>query len=178
LRKHKFALRSREGGRRSTLTGFYSTDGVHQHGFFYNSATSQFTLPADPNIANLVLTQFLGINDHGLAVGYYQLPDGSQHGFLFDTTTQTYSFLDDPNAALNGVSITQITGVNNAGEIAGFYVDALTGLQRGFFATPAAAAVPEPGTFGLLLGALVPVLVAGRLFRSRLKPGAERSAGS
>src|SRR5581483_11290536 len=76
------------------VTGFYSVDGVHQHGFFYNSATTQFTLPPDPNIPNLVLTQFLGINDHGLAVGYYQLPDGSQHGFLFDIATQSYSFLD------------------------------------------------------------------------------------
>jgi hypothetical protein len=152
------------------VTGFYSTDGVHQHGFFYNSVTSQFTLPADPNIANLVLTQFLGINDQGLTVGYYQLPDGSQHGFLFDTTTQTYSFLDDPNAALSGVSITQITGVNNAGEVTGFYVDAATGLQRGFFATPAVAAAPEPGTCGLLLAALVPVLAAGRALRDRSNP--------
>ena len=156
------------------VTGFYSTDGVHQHGFFYNSGTSQFTLPADPNIANLVLTQFLGINDNGLAVGYYQLPDGSQHGFLFNSTTQAYAFLDDPNAALNGVSITQITGVNNAGEIAGFYVDATTGLQRGFFATPAAAAAPEPGTFVLLLGVLVPVLAAGRWLNGRSRPQALR----
>ena len=73
------------------VTGFYSLDGVHQHGFLYNSGTSQFTLIPDPNIANLVLTQFLGINDHGLAVGYYQLPDGSQHGLLYNTTTQSYS---------------------------------------------------------------------------------------
>jgi hypothetical protein len=143
------------------VTGFWSADGVHQHGFLYNSVTSQFTLLADPIVSNLVLTQFLGINDHGLAVGYYQLPDGSQHGFLFDIPTQTYTYLDDPNAALSGVSITQITGVNNAGEIAGFYVDGATGVQRGFFATPAAAA-PEPGSFGLLLGALTPVLVALR----------------
>jgi hypothetical protein len=149
------------------VTGFYSIDGVHQHGFFYNSATSQFLLPADPNIANLVLTQFLGINDLGLAVGYYQLPDGSQHGFLFNTTTQTYSFLDDPNAALSGVSITQITGVNDAGEITGFYVDAATGLQRGFVATPESGTAPEPGTFGLLLGALAPVLAAGGIRQRR-----------
>jgi hypothetical protein len=139
------------------VTGFYSVDGVHQHGFFYNAGTNSFTLPADPNIPNLVLTQFLGINDFGLAVGYYQLPDGSQHGFLYDTTTQTYTFLDDPSAALSGVSITQITGVNDAGEIAGFYVDATTGLQRGFVAS----AVPEPGTFGLLVGSLLPVMVLG-----------------
>jgi hypothetical protein len=155
------------------VTGFYSIDGVHQHGFFYNSLTSQFTFPADPNIANLVLTQFLGINDHGLAVGYYQLPDGSQHGFLYNITTQAYTFLDDPNAALTGVSITQITGVNNAGELAGFYVDAASGLQRGFFATPAASGVPEPGTFGLLLGALAPILAAGRSLRRRRKSAAE-----
>lgn len=153
------------------VTGFYSIDGVHQHGFFYNSLTSQFTLPPDPNIPNLVLTQFLGINDHGLAVGYYQLPDGSQHGFLYNTATQTYTFLDDPNAALSGVSITQITGVNNTGEIAGFYVDAATGLQRGFFAIPAVGA-PEPGTFGLLLGALLPFLAAGRSLRRWPKPAA------
>jgi hypothetical protein len=152
------------------VTGFYSTDGVHQHGFFYNSTTSQFTLPADPNIANLFLTQFLGINDQGLAVGYYQLTDGSQHGFLYNTTTQTYSFLDDPNAALNGVSITQITGVNDAGDITGFYVDATTGLQRGFLAAPAATEAREPGTGGLLLGALVPVLAAGGKLRRRLSP--------
>ena len=145
------------------VTGFYSLDGVHQHGFFYNSAANTFTLPADPTIPNLVLTQFLSINDLGLAVGYYQIPDGSQHGFLYDTTTHAYKFLDDPGAALTGVSITQITSVNNSGEIAGFYVDANTGLQRGFFATT--AAVPEPGTFGLLLGSLLPITIAVRSLR-------------
>jgi probable HAF family extracellular repeat protein len=134
------------------VTGFYSTDGVHQHGFFYNSSSQQFTLAADPNVANLSLTQFLGINDNGLAVGYYQTNDGSQHGFLYNTSTQAYTFLDDPSAAISGVSITQITGVNNAGEIAGFYVDATTGLQRGFIATP----VPEPAIYVIwsMLGGL------------------------
>jgi hypothetical protein len=128
------------------VTGFYSLDGVHQHGFFYNSATNSFSLVADPNIPNLVLTQFLGLNDNGLAVGYYQLPDGSQHGFLYDITTGQYSFLDDPFAAKTGVSITQITGINDSGEITGFYDDATTGLQRGFVAT-----VPEPSTWSMLL---------------------------
>jgi hypothetical protein len=151
------------------VTGFYSTDGVHQHGFFYNSATTQFTLPPDPIIPNLVLTQFLGINDEGLAVGYYQLPDGSQHGFIYNLNTQTYTFLDDPNAAASGVSITQITGINDAGEIDGFYVDPTTGLQRGFFAV----ATPEPTISGLLLGVLVLALAAGRSLRSGLKPTAE-----
>ena len=71
-------------------------------------------LIGDPNVANLVLTQFLGVNDNNLAVGYYQTLDGSQHGFLYNFNTQTYSFLDDPNAAKTGFSITQITGINDA----------------------------------------------------------------
>jgi hypothetical protein len=134
------------------VVGFYSLDGVHQHGFFYNSTTKSFTLPADPNIPNLFLTQFLSINDNGLAVGYYQTEDGSQHGFLYNTLTGAYTFLDDPSAATSGVSITQITGINDSDEITGFYVDAATGLQRGFIAN----VVPEPATFGMMLaGSLV-----------------------
>ena len=130
------------------VTGFYSSDGVHDHGFFYNSTTQSFALVADPNVANLVLTQFLGLNDNGLAAGYYQTTDGSQHGFLFNIATDAYTFLDDPLAAKTGVSITQITGVNDLGEIDGFYVDVTTGLQRGFVATPAVA---EPSTWAMLL---------------------------
>jgi len=141
------------------VTGFYSVDGAHQHGFFYNASTQQFTLPADPNVANLFLTQFLGINDNGLAVGYYQTNDGSQHGFLYDMPTNVYTFLDDPSAAATGLSITQITGINYSGEIAGFYVDGTTGLQRGFTAT---AATPEPSAFGLMTAGLLLVLVTRR----------------
>jgi hypothetical protein len=129
------------------VTGFYSTDGQHQHGFFFNTSSDSFTLPADPVQPNLFLTQFLGINDNGLAVGYWQDNAGSQHGFLYNLSTQTFSFLDDPNeGTINGIQITQITGINDSNEISGFYVDA-NGVQRGFFATTA----PEPATL-LLIG--------------------------
>jgi hypothetical protein len=130
------------------VTGFYSTDGQHQHGFFLNTGTGQFTLPADPNQPNLFLTQFLGINDNGLAVGYWQDNAGSQHGFLYNLVTQEYTFLDDPSEGENyGLQITQITGINDSNEIVGFYVDG-NGVQRGFYATTAA---PEPGS-ALLIG--------------------------
>ncbi len=141
------------------VAGFYSTDGVHQHGFLFNDVTDSFQLLPDPNIPNLVLTQFLGINDSGLAVGYYQLPDGSQHGFLYNISSGTYSFLDDPNAATSGLSITQITGINDSDEITGFYVDPTTGLQNGFVATVAA---PEPASMLLFFSGIMAFFFASR----------------
>ena len=138
------------------VTGFYSTDGQHQHGFFFNTVTDTFMLPADPVQPNLFLTQFLGINDNGLAVGYWQDVVGNQHGFIYNINTQTYTFLDDPNADQNnGLQITQITGINNSNEIDGFYVDP-NGVQRGFYAP--AAATPEPALtwlVGLGMAAIV-----------------------
>ena len=146
------------------VTGFYSTDGQHQHGFFYNTATSMFSLPADPVQPNLFLTQFLGINDNGFAVGYWQDNAGSQHGFLYDLAAQKYTFLDDPNAGVNnGLQITQITGINNSNEIAGFYVDAL-GVQRGFYAN-AAATAPEPAS-ALLIAVGLAALASRRRRRT------------
>ena len=78
------------------VVGFFSTDGLHDHGFLYDTNTQQYRLLADPVVPNLFLTQFLGINDKNEAVGYYQLSDGSQHGFIYDINTSTYTFLDDP----------------------------------------------------------------------------------
>jgi hypothetical protein len=131
------------------VTGFYSTDGEHQHGFFYNTHTGTFVFPADPVQPNLFLTQFLGVNDNGLAVGYWQDNGGNQHGFLYNVNTGTYTFLDEPNAGnYNGLQITQITGINDANRIVGFYVDS-SGVQRGFYADPAGA-VPEPACLGLI----------------------------
>jgi hypothetical protein len=56
----------------------------------------------------------------------------------------------------NGVESTQITGINNQGEIAGFYSDA-SGVFHGFTACPlvgngsscAMQSVPEPGSLAL-----------------------------
>jgi hypothetical protein len=131
------------------VVGFYmGTDG-QDHGFMLNarglkSGTATGVAVADPKIPNVpgepgatfVFSQILGINDKGIAVGYYGDSTTSQHGFLYNTHTGQYTFLDDPNEAFdNGVEVTQITGINNAGEITGFYTDA-SGVAHGFVAKP------------------------------------------
>jgi hypothetical protein len=146
------------------IVGFYlGTDGA-VHGFTANTSaaigsTLTGTAIADPTIpavagepgATFVFSQVLGVNDQGLAVGYYGDSTTSQHGYFYDTLTGTYTFLDDPSEGFdNGVEVTQITGISNNGEIAGFYSDA-NGVFHGFVACPVGVScVPEPGSLTLM----------------------------
>jgi probable HAF family extracellular repeat protein len=60
-------------------------------------------------------TKAFGINDAGQIVGGYDAGSiGTVHGFLL--SGGTYTTLDDP-----GTDQTQLSRINNAGEIAGFY---------------------------------------------------------
>jgi hypothetical protein len=124
-----------------TVAGFYTEDGTTQHGFTYDSASKQVALVGDPSTPRiqasaLVLTQLLSINGRSQIAGYYQTTDNSQYGLVYDVADGTYVFLDEPQAApFNGVQTTQITGIDDANELAGFYIDA-TGAQHGFVATP------------------------------------------
>ncbi len=137
---------------RGLVVGFYvGTDG-QDHGFMVNTASVKGKGPhtftgtpiADPTIPNVpgepgatfVFSQVLAVNDKGIAVGYYGDSTTSQHGFIYNTNTGQYTFLDDPSEAFNnGVEVTQITGINNAGEITGFYSDA-SGVFHAFVANP------------------------------------------
>jgi hypothetical protein len=131
------------------VVGFYiGTDG-NDHGFIAHERDAHSgeltgTAVADPTIptvpgepgATFVFSQILGINDEGIAVGYYGDSTTSQHGFIYNTHTGQYRFLDDPSEAFNnGVEVTQITGINDFGEITGFYSDA-NGVFHSFVATP------------------------------------------
>lgn len=131
------------------VVGFYvGTDG-QDHGFMTNVTRAKNgqvngTPIADPTIPNVpgepgatfIFSQVLAVNDNGIAVGYYGDSTASQHGFLYNLTTGQYTFLDDPAEAFsNGVEVTQITGINDAGELSGFYSDQ-NGVFHGFFALP------------------------------------------
>jgi hypothetical protein len=157
------------------VAGFYIGNDGQDHGFLANQAgavnNSLVGVPvADPTIppqpgepgATFTFSQLLGINDSGIVSGYYQDSTTSQHGFLYNSQTGHYTFLDDPDARFsNGVEITQVTGINNSGEISGYYSDA-NGVFHGFVATP----VPEPGSI-VVLG------LVGGLMLARRRAGTE-----
>jgi hypothetical protein len=64
------------------------------------------------------------------------------HGFIYNIAMGTYQEVDDPN----GVNTTIINGINDKGQLVGFYVDA-NGNTDGFFAST----TPEPASL-LLFG--------------------------
>ncbi len=142
------------------VVGFYVGNDGQYHGFTANAGAASGgsvtgtevadpVIPSNPNEpgATFVFSQMLGVNDSGMAVGYYGDSTTSQHGYLYNTNTGTYTFLDDPAAGFSGgVEVTQITGINDSGEITGFYSDS-SGAFHGFVAF---ASVPEPGSMVLL----------------------------
>jgi hypothetical protein len=118
------------------LAGPVIANNPEQHGFLFDSVMSTYSTLPDPNVQGLFLTQYLGINDVNQAVGYWQDMAGNQHGVIYDPTTNIVITLDSPDARPSGgVSVTQIVGISNSGELAGFYLDA-NGVSHGFYAMP------------------------------------------
>ena len=134
-----------------------NTTGVAPGGAITGTAIADPTIPVVPGEpgAAFVFSQLLGINDGGLVAGYYGDSTTSQHGFVYNTQTGTYTFLDDPSEGFhNGVEVTEITGITNTDELAGFYTDA-NGIAHSFIACPVGttcttATVPEPPSLALL----------------------------
>ena len=82
----------------------------------------------------------MGLNDKGIADGFAVI-GGVQHGLLFDSLTDTFTILDPP-----GSTATTLNGLNAAGDVVGFFVDA-AGNTDGVLGTP----VPEPTTWVMML---------------------------
>lgn len=136
------------------VVGYTSSKGVQTS--FLLPPGAGFTDFVDPAAPKHTLAS--GINDLGQIAGsYFSTTSGStkEHGFVETPgaggLTSTFVTLDDP-AAPSGISV---EGINNEGQVVGFYRDA-NSVYHGFLATP--AAVPEASSvvsfgFLLLLGA-------------------------
>ena len=112
----------------NSIAGYF-TDAKHvTHGFVVFRGRWQARL----DVPRATATEALGVNDMGEVVGIYQLGSGTtatMHGFFW-TRQGGFSTVDDPH----GIGRTTISGVNNAGELVGYYVDR-AGHTDGLLAT-------------------------------------------
>jgi uncharacterized membrane protein len=131
----------------------YNISGIHgwllSHGQYIHfddpDATNSYILPD---------TACYGLNDSGQMVGSYTsyMIEGPYtvndfiHGFLL--SHGQYTTLDDPMAATSGNGLgTTAIGINDSGEIVGYYLDAGV-VTHGFLATPSDGDVPFRGAGG------------------------------
>ena len=109
---------------RGDIAGNYGSDG------FLLTRGGQFISLSVPGAS---ATMALGVNDGDEVVGTYMVGSGSSatmHGFIWQAG-RGFTSIDDPH----GIGTTTINGVNDHGQLVGFYVDA-TGNTDGFLATP------------------------------------------
>jgi hypothetical protein len=124
----------------TSLTAAAINDLDHVAGFYTNPATGNTDgfLRANGRFIDLAApgassTMALGVNNRDEVVGTYTVGSGSSavmHGFTW-TPQHGFSTVDDPH----GVGTTTINGVNDFGQLVGFYVDA-NGNTDGLLATP------------------------------------------
>jgi hypothetical protein len=107
------------------IAGFYTDSAGVTHGFVEDHFV--FKTVDAPGATQ---TELLGVNDQGIAVGE-DIVNGVMHGLIFDAKTDTFTTLDDPNA----VGATTLNGINDKGDIVGFYTDA-AGNTDGLLAVP------------------------------------------
>ena len=57
-------------------------------------------------------------------VGSFTDATGATHGFLFDERSRSYATIDDPNGVKGPTAMTVVNGLNDKGQLVGFYLDA------------------------------------------------------
>jgi uncharacterized membrane protein len=96
-----------------TTVGFYADAAGDNFGWVKRGPV--WTVVIDPYTTGTV-NQLLGTNDNGLAVGFYTDADNHSHGYVFNFHQDTFRPVTIP-----GAQNVTASGINQAGEITGFY---------------------------------------------------------
>jgi len=114
------------------ITGFTSNGNGTYGWLLKNGQVTTFQFPgSEPTMA-------FGVNQNDEIVGSFTDNAGNTHGFTLKSPTgptSVWSQVDDPGALNTPGNGTVINGLNNAGDLVGFYTDA-QGNVHGMLATP------------------------------------------
>ena len=108
---------------RGDLVGSYMDASGNSHGFLLQGEDFiSFDFPG------AIFTDAIAINDNRQVVGLYETADQGIHGFLFDDGRFISIDHSDPDMSpfIFGPPFTEIFGINNRSEIAGFFFDPFT----------------------------------------------------
>ena len=148
----------------SAISGFYVDAAGNTHGFL--DSNGNFTSLDDPSGTN---TMLLGLNNNGQIVGSFTGANGVTDGLVYSLQTNSWQTVNDPNSSATpafDVTGTTINGINDLGQLVGFYSDG-TNID-GFLATP----TPEPASIGFMLlgGVLVAIGCVKRRHSHETRP--------
>ena len=114
--------------------GFFVNGAGLDTGFLDKGGT--FTTIRVPGFAD---TQVLGMNNNGQLVGQAFGPMGFTEGFVYNVATATFTAVTDPN----GKCAMVVNGINDAGDLVGFYTNPNNGHTIGMLAQPVPTAKPS-----------------------------------
>jgi len=114
-----------------TLVGFWAPTnmgGDANYGFYEQGGV--FSTVVNPNTTSAPpVNQLLGVNDSNVAVGFYNDNNNNAHGYTYNITTGTFTPVI---STLPNVASLTAAGINNAGDIVGFYSTVTGGPANGF----------------------------------------------
>ena len=122
------------------IVGWYALPNSPASGFSYSGGT--FTTIND---SNELSTALLAISNNGEMVGFYSNGIGAQGPHAISDSNGVFSSAEPPDATNS-----YATGVNDAGQVVGYYISSVTGETYGFLATPGSTTAPviPPKTLG------------------------------
>jgi probable HAF family extracellular repeat protein len=114
------------------VCGFWSDKNKVSHGFYGELGDHYHTFDVEIGGMKASSTQAFGCNDNGEIVGQFADSTGNLHGFVY--RNRRFERIDAPGSsqvAVLGVQGTLVNGVNDLGDIVGFYSDG-TSKVNGF----------------------------------------------